>query len=104
MVSALCGEYHGVDVRGRRGSDLRRAVMNTCSTCLCWGSRQPTLLDDEGADVRSEHRGCVRIIHGNGYAPDGSMAGKLATPAMMFDGSGYAATLYTLPTLSLIHI
>jgi hypothetical protein len=45
--------------------------------------------------VKSAHRKCLRIIHGNKYDADEETAAK--EPALMTDGSGYAATFWTLP-------
>lgn len=55
---------------------------------------------DEDMPVEREttHRRCLRIIHGNKGTGDGPSASD--EPAMVLDGSGYAASLWTLPTFS----
>lgn len=71
-----------------------------CATCRFFGS--PAGIDgayDESADSddgTTEHHYCARIIHGNSGEHYFS---KLAVePAVVTDGSGYAARLRVLPT------
>jgi len=55
--------------------------------------------EDNGAEFITGHRSCVRIIHGNGDAKyDRGFAGLAPEPALVTDGSGYAARLIVLPT------
>lgn len=77
--------------------------MKTCATCRFFGSPAPlswiiyekhSLTGEEG---ESAHRLCARIEHGNGGS--GQQTKKLASdPAVVTDGSGYAARLRVLPT------
>lgn len=55
--------------------------------------------DDLEDTERSSHGTCVRIVHGNGYREDTPPwpAVKQA-PAVVIDGSGYAARLLVLPS------
>lgn len=67
----------------------------TCSTCRFWMTKAAHYYipgEAQDADDDRPQRMCARIIHGNGR----ERPGKLAEPAMVCDGSGYAASLYTL--------
>lgn len=74
----------------------------SCATCRFMA--EPRGIDYIGDNVEddrtSDHRTCVRIIHGNGDAEreDGTMA----EPALVIDGSGYAARLIVLPTFGCV--
>ncbi len=79
--------------------------MKTCSTCRFLGSPAPLTWfiygegkgESEDEDGESAHRLCARIEHGNGGS--GQQTKKLASdPAVVTDGSGYAARLRVLPT------
>ena len=53
--------------------------------------------ESQDEDGESEHRYCARIEHGNGGTA--KQAKRLASdPAVVSDGSGYAARLRVLPT------
>lgn len=56
--------------------------------------------DDEEPDHETEHRSCVRIIHGN--ADSSSETQSASEPAVVIDGSGYAARLIVLPTFGCV--
>lgn len=79
--------------------------MKTCATCrFMAGPRADAGLDywDEDACdmVSTEHRSCVRIIHGNATAETRRRAAN--EPAAVVDGSGYAARLIVLPTFGCV--
>lgn len=69
-----------------------------CKTCRFWavngGTRES--YDEEGMGTELPHRKCLKVIHGNYYASDTEKA-TAETPAMVCDGSGYAASFWTLP-------
>lgn len=69
----------------------------TCSTCRFLGAPAPLThwADDDDTVRESAHHRCVRIIHGNG---DAAGPQSLTEPAVVTDGSGYAASLRVLPT------
>jgi hypothetical protein len=75
------------------------SALPQCNTCRFFG--RPNGLDwwDEATDTYGEtkHHNCVRIIHGNG---GGSWTRQKTAvePAVVTDGSGYAASLRVLPT------
>jgi hypothetical protein len=73
--------------------------MKTCETCCFFGSPMGLMAwDDESSEDSSEtgHHACARIIHGNGY---GLKYNQLKNePAVVTDGSGYAARLRVLPS------
>lgn len=90
------GETGGAGVRFRR-----------CETCRHWdrsghGPQVIVKLDAYGEDVHEQDEGpqrrCLAIIHGNDYAKPAYEHAKPTTTATVFDGEGFAATLYTLPT------
>ena len=62
-----------------------------CGTCRHWSASEARVTEDTPG-ISSHHR-CIRILHGNGSRPH--VEGE---PALIHDGSGYAATLWTLPT------
>lgn len=73
--------------------------MKTCATCRFLGAEAPLSHSPAGfmvPDVESEHRRCVRIIHGN--ADGNPSTSVLEEPAVVTDGSGYAASLRVLPS------
>lgn len=74
--------------------------MNTCSTCRFMAAeRGLEFFEDDGSERVTGHRSCVRIIHGNGEAKYDRGFERLAPePALVTDGSGYAARLIVLPT------
>ena len=51
-----------------------------------------------GDTRETDHHACARIIHGNGSQSRGDFAKVNAEPAVVTDGSGYAARLRVLPT------
>ncbi len=67
--------------------------MNKCKTCRYFGSERGVInrYDDY---MPTQHRSCLRIIHGNGCENDTDPATELA---VVTDGSGYAARLCVLP-------
>lgn len=79
----------------------------TCATCRFFGARAPLahfsgFPDDRPDDFlgrESEHHYCARIIHGNagGLGPT-----VLQEPAVVTDGSGYAARLRVLPSFGCV--
>lgn len=76
--------------------------MPTCATCRFAGSPAPIYVSGEGTDwelLESEHVRCTRIIHGNS---GGVTCEALREPAVVTDGSGYAASLRVLPTFGCI--
>jgi hypothetical protein len=71
--------------------------MKTCATCKYLGGLAEMSVPDDNGDYQyTEHRRCARIIHGNGH--DLMLSTVLAEPALVTDGSGYAARLIVLPT------
>ena len=80
----------------------------TCQNCHFWGKVDVLYMGENGDSLHRNdysdedlaedgyfptgHRKCFRIIHGNGSRPVRGGSGELA---MVYDGSGYAATLYT---------
>lgn len=74
----------------------------TCATCRFLGDADPVARysDEEPFEEFSEHRRCVRIIHGNrNMRPSNEV---FAEPAVVTDGSGYAASLCVLPTFGCV--
>jgi hypothetical protein len=71
--------------------------MSTCAQCQFWNRLGDSREEfNEANDYNGEelpHRTCFKIIHGNGSGV--SMKGA---PAAVLDGSGYSASLWTLPT------
>lgn len=72
--------------------------MKTCSTCLFFGAKMGVeVWDGEADDTReTDHHACARIIHGNGHQIPFAIVN--AEPAIVTDGSGFAARLRVLPT------
>jgi hypothetical protein len=75
---------------------------NTCASCRFYGRPDsktdvwdPEADGGDGEWVTGPHRKCLRIIHGNG-----SERATKEWPALIRDGSGYVATMWTLPTFS----
>lgn len=69
--------------------------MKTCQTCRFFGAPMGVLawIDDE--ERETEHHACARIVHGN----DGCRFPHVANePAIVTDGSGFAARLRVLPS------
>ena len=80
----------------RTCDDCRSESDATCETCRYHSTEGHEVWDHEanngeGDYVTSRQRRCLRILHGNG---DDRRVRDW--PAMVCDGSGYAATLYTL--------
>lgn len=87
-----------------------------CATCRFFGARMGVeVWDDDhdngwgAGDVReTEHHPCSRIIHGNGGLPtqhhayDNPFPFVNAEPAIVTDGSGYAARLRVLPSFGCV--
>lgn len=73
--------------------------MSSCAQCRFWDRNGfAHEIYDEKNDYNGEetpHRKCFAIIHGNGSGAGEKMR---AAPAAVLDGSGYAASLWTLPT------
>lgn len=80
--------------------------MKTCATCRFFGTHMPLdyYEDDDvpGGDHESGHHACARIIHGNDCASNWTSAARAAEPAVVTDGSGYAARLRVLPTFGCV--
>lgn len=74
--------------------------MNRCETCRFMAEpRGRDFIGDEGQEDRStEHRSCVRILHGNGDLQFEPYEKSAREPALVVDGSGYAARLIVLPS------
>jgi len=53
-------------------------------------------------EVVTEHRTCARIIHGNSHAKIDDDQRVKTEPALVTDGSGYAARLVVLPTFGCV--
>lgn len=71
--------------------------MNTCNTCRFWnrnGEGREMWANEDDDYVVTGHRRCLRVIHGNGS----STGREPRELAMVCDGSGYAASLWSLPT------
>ena len=71
--------------------------MKTCATCRFMAADR----GEEGMRGGETHSSCVRIIHGNSCMGDGYPNVK-AEPAVVVDGSGYAARLCVLPTFGCV--
>ena len=73
--------------------------MPTCNDCKFWNRKgDPHIAyveENDYAGVDMPQRKCLNIIHGNSYEGAKEMA---TAPAAVLDGSGYAASLWTLPT------
>lgn len=80
--------------------------MKTCATCKFFGDHAPldVPIDVEPWFKDTDHHRCVRIIHGNrgGAHVDHADGGVSAEPAVVTDGSGYAASLRVLPTFGCV--
>ena len=70
--------------------------MNTCETCRYWSRTERTAASAPDYDpAPTGQRMCARIVHGGiGEAAD---HGTEDADAVLSDGSGYAASLYTRP-------
>lgn len=73
-----------------------------CANCRFW-SQANTIegwdsdpVEGDASSVELPHGKCFAIIHGNASG----VSNLSKTPAMVCDGSGYAATFWTLPTFS----
>ncbi len=78
--------------------------MKNCATCKFMGAeRGEAFFADDDADslTQSAHHSCVRIIHGNRHGDSGLRA-TMNEPAIVTDGSGYAARLMVLPTFGCV--
>ena len=76
--------------------------MSTCADCKFWNAKGdgPSLHSkDWETELESAHRRCLKALHGNG---DAARSGLHLSdePMMTLDGSGYTASLFTLPTFS----
>lgn len=86
--------------------------MKTCATCRFMaaprrdydGFAVPSFYSDETGEVESAYRAtCVRIVHGNARVNNlDEWKAREATPAVVVDGSGYAARLLVLPTFGCV--
>lgn len=76
--------------------------MKTCSTCRFFGARNSLgVWDDNYGDIReTDHHTCARIIHGNAGGVDFHKVN--VEPAIVTDGSGYAARLRVLATFGCV--
>ncbi len=76
--------------------------MKHCETCKFMAAPRGLIQygDDGSEGVVSKHRSCARIIHGNGDARNSPET--LDEPAIVTDGSGYAARLLVLPTFGCV--
>lgn len=81
--------------------------MRTCQTCRFFGARMGIEAWDEdyegpcgrGDTRETDRHACARIIHGN----DGKRFPTIKDePAVVTDGSGYAARLRVLPTFGCV--
>ena len=75
--------------------------MKTCGTCRFMGAEMGVTAWDEAIDDTAEtsHHACARIIHGN----DGRRFPTIRDePAIVTDGSVYAARLRVLPTFGCV--
>lgn len=81
--------------------------MKTCATCRFFGAQDGVeIWDDDyegsfgkGDTHETDHHPCARIIHGNGSGVGrSSFAHVNKEPAIVTDGSGYAARLRVLPS------
>lgn len=72
--------------------------MKTCSTCRFRAApRGLSAWSDDGDYLgETEHSTCTRILHGNGG--DVKAPRVFSEPALVTDGSGYAARLVVLPS------
>jgi hypothetical protein len=93
-----CGEDHDCDGQAAK----------TCATCRFMGSSRGIEAWDDDADSpfgkgdtrETGHHTCTRVIHGNsGGRPFAAIS---AEPAVVTDGSGYAARLCVLPTFGCV--
>jgi len=77
-----------------------------CATCRFMAEPRSGTIetwDDEAeTSYESEHRTCTRIIHGNGYKERLDHSRTFQEPALVTDGSGYAARLVVLPTFGCV--
>lgn len=77
--------------------------MERCETCrfFAQAERGVDLYDqDECEMLETGHHSCLRILHGNsGDVPFGKAKEE---PALVTDGSGYAARLCVLPTFGCV--
>lgn len=75
--------------------------MSQCSSCKYMAAPRGLVKYIEDADgmyvgeSQSAHRTCTRILHGNGGDHEHMVDSE---PALVVDGSGYAARLIVLPT------
>jgi hypothetical protein len=84
--------------------------MGNCGTCRFMAAERDLRVverDDPAdpnrviyEDVERQLRTCTRIIHGNAETND--YEGTPEQPAMVVDGSGYAARLMVLPTFGCV--
>jgi hypothetical protein len=78
-------------------------TLASCATCRFWTPTPAgrTLWDQEKEeDIELPHHRCLRILHEQPSVADGEgdAPAKPETPAFLNDGSGYTASLNTLPT------
>lgn len=84
--------------------------MKTCASCRFMAAERETRMVEREdpndsnrviyEDVPRQLRTCTRIIHGNRDTWD--YEGTEQQPAMVVDGSGYAARLLVLPTFGCV--
>lgn len=76
----------------------------TCATCRFMAEPRGLEIfgETEAEDTVTEHRSCVRVIHGNGDSRHEAMSKSAREPALVIDGSGYAARLIVLPTFGCV--
>lgn len=77
--------------------------MNRCKDCRFWNRNgEPLEICDKQNDYNSEpvaHRKCLFVIHGNAQGSGNHADREMEnSPAAVLDGSGYVASLWTLPT------
>lgn len=95
---AFIGEHHPV----HRMSEAR------CGTCRFMAETRDGIdfyeyEDETGTEEKTtEHHSCVRIIHGNGNLKYEGFNRIAPEPAIVTDGSGYAARLLVLPTFGCV--
>jgi hypothetical protein len=74
--------------------------VKTCASCRFFAAPRPLTNYMADPEEESAHHSCVRIIHGNGDAQRESST--QTEPALVVDGSGYAARLIVLPTFGCV--
>ncbi len=99
LSSGELDTYTDVNIAAAVDAQLAKSraaqAQRVCATCRFLGSDRPLEYydNDTDEDRASEHRVCVRIIHGNAESRKG-----FDEVAVVTDGSGYQAILRVLPT------